>query len=171
MTRNYDDLAPELHELARQLDDERPELAQMRLDELKLGILRRAGRRPSAYPKGKFMRSRLALTSILVLGLTFTGAGGTVAVTGLAGDGNAGTAQYGGVQGQNDGGGNDEVGAVLGNVDSGSTTGGATDAQQVAETGDDSLPFTGFAAIPLLVGGVALLGTGAALRRSQRQGS
>lgn len=33
---------------------------------------------------------------------------------------------------------------------------------------DGELPFTGFAAIPILIGGVALLGTGAVLRRRTR---
>lgn len=96
----------------------------------------------------------------------FTGAGGTVAVTGLAGAGDAGTAEYGEVAADvESGGGND--GAVLGKVESRAEADPAA-TQQVAETGEDTLPFTGFVAIPLLVGGVALLGTGAALRRSQR---
>jgi hypothetical protein len=38
-----------------------------------------------------------------------------------------------------------------------------------AQGGSGSLPFTGFVAIPLLVGGVALAGTGAVLRRRTRE--
>jgi len=172
MTSSYDDLAPELRELARRLDDERPELAQMRLDELKLNILRRAGRRSSPYPRGSFMKSRLAVTLTLVFGLMFTGAGGTVAVTGLAGAGDSGTAQYGEVEGGAEKGGGNDDGAVLGDVQSGDDADDAavSGAQQVAQTGEDSLPFTGFVAIPMLVAGVGLLGAGAALRRSQRSG-
>ncbi len=112
------------------------------------------------------MRSRLAVTLTLVFGLMFTGAGGTVAVTGLAGDGDAGTAQYGEVEAELEGGKEDD-GAVLGSVETRQSDDGSA-AEQVAQTGDDDLPFTGFAAIPLLVGGVGLLGAGAALRRSQR---
>ena len=170
MTSNHDDLAPEMREIARRLDAERPELTEMRLDELKLGILRRTGRRSSLTPRGSFMRSRAAVTLVLVLGMMFTGAGGTVAVTGLAGAGDSGTAQYGEVEAEIEGG--QEEGAVLGNTErrpSGETAGTGT--QQVAETGEDTLPFTGFLAIPMLVAGVGMLGAGAALRRSQRSES
>ena len=166
-SNNHDDLAPELRDLARRLDDGRPELSQMRLDELKLGILRRTGSRSSSTLRGSFMRSRAAVTLALVTGLMFTGAGGTVAVTGLSGAGDSGTGQYGEVEADFESGGRDD-GAVLGNVQGGSDGESADATQQVAETGEDSLPFTGFVAIPMLVGGVALLGTGAALRRSQR---
>jgi hypothetical protein len=168
MTSNHDDLAPEMRELARQLDAERPELTEMRLDELKLGILRRTGRRSSLTPRGSFMRSRAAVTLVLVLGMMFTGAGGTVAVTGLAGAGDSGTAQYGEVEAEVEGG--QDEGAVLGNTErpSGETAGTT---QQVADTGEDTLPFTGFLAIPMLVAGVGMLGAGAALRRSQRSKS
>lgn len=168
MTSNHDDLTPDMREIARRLDAERPELTEMRLDELKLGILRRAGRRSSLTPRGSFMRSRAAVTLVLVLGMMFTGAGGTVAVTGLAGAGDSGTAQYGEVEAEVEGG--QEEGAVLGNTEqrpSGETAG----TQQVAETGEDTLPFTGFLAIPMLVAGVGMLGAGAALRRSQRSES
>jgi hypothetical protein len=165
MHTSHDDLAPELRDSARRLEDERPELTQMRLDEVKRDILRRAGRRASPNPRGSFMRSRAAVTLALVTGLMFTGAGGTVAVTGLSGAGDSGTAQYGEVESDNESGGND--GAVLGEVESRST-GDPAATEQVAETGEDSLPFTGFVAIPMLVAGVGLLGAGAALRRSQR---
>ena len=113
------------------------------------------------------MRSRAAVTLALVTGLMFTGAGGTVAVTGLSGAGDSGTAQYGEVEAEFDSGGNND-GTVLGDVEGRSDGQSAEATEQVAETGEDSLPFTGFVAIPMLVGGVALLGTGAALRRSQR---
>ena len=165
MTSNHDELAPEVREVALRLEDERPELSQMRLDELKLGIRRRVGRQSSLTPRGSFMRSRAAVTLALVLGMMFTGAGGTVAVTGLAGAGDAGTAQYGEVEADLESGGQEE-GAVLGKTDAPDRTAAAT--QQVAETGEDSLPFTGFLAIPMLVAGVGMLGAGAALRRSQR---
>jgi len=39
------------------------------------------------------------------------------------------------------------------------------ESRQLAAAGDDELPFTGFVAVPVLVGGVALMGTGLVLRR------
>lgn len=42
---------------------------------------------------------------------------------------------------------------------------GAQPTRQLEVNGDDELPFTGFAAIPILVGGIALMGGGIALRR------
>jgi hypothetical protein len=63
--------------------------------------------------------------------------------------------------------GKDHKGSVIGKVESPSS-GNASGEQQVAATGEDTLPFTGFVAIPLLVGGVGLLGAGAGLRRWQR---
>lgn len=105
------------------------------------------------------MKSRLALTMILVLGVMMSGTGATIAITGASDNGSAGVAQYGDQEG------NDNLaGAQQG--------GGGDDTQpteQVAAQGDSgSLPFTGFLAIPLLLGGVALVGTGAVLRNRAR---
>ena len=90
---------------------------------------------------------------------------------------NAATSQYGrgtqgeeeqGVLGEEDSGGGEEGnGAPAGTQDEG---GGAQPARQVEAgaqaTGDEEqLPFTGFAAIPILLGGVALLTSGLVLRR------
>ena len=115
------------------------------------------------------MKSRLALTFVLVSGLLLTGGGGAVAVTGIAGDGDSGTAQYqqvgeeqsGGSGGQSGGSG----GQVLGQTEQRAAPGAAQAGEQVATSGDDSLPFTGLLAIPMLAAGVGLLGTGAVMRR------
>ena len=124
------------------------------------------------------MKSRLALTFVLVSGLLLTGGGGAVAVTGIAGDGDSGTAQYQTVGGQQgSGGSNGDQGGnqgsqVLGKSEQPSTPGGnavapaaAQAGEQVATSGDDSLPFTGLLAIPMLAVGVGLLGAGAIMRR------
>ena len=117
------------------------------------------------------MKSRLALTFVLVSGLLLTGGGGAVAVTGIAGDGNSGTAQYqtvGGQQGSggsNGGQGGGSGGQVLGKSEQTAAPGAAQAGQQVATSGDDSLPFTGLLAIPMLAVGVGLLGAGAIMRR------
>ena len=148
--------------------------------------------------RGPALRSRLALTSILVLGLMMTGTGATLGVTGLAGGGDSATSEYvapnnsngGQVLSENESGGNgnsgDNGGSQNGTGDGGAVGGesqSSGDAQgsgngsasgqrsatraneQVSQTGGDELPFTGFVAIPLLLAGVGLLGTGAALRR------
>ena len=92
-----------------------------------------------------------------------SGTGATIAITGASDSGSAGAAQY--LEGENEGptDGDNVAGALQGGGDD------AQPAQQVAAQGDGgSLPFTGFVAIPLLVGGVALAGTGAVLRRRVR---
>ena len=102
------------------------------------------------------MKSRIALTAILVLGVMMSGTGATIAITGASDNGSAASAEYG------DSGSGNLAGQEQG--------GEAQPPEQVAaQGGSGSLPFTGFLAIPLLVGGVALLGTGAALRRRTRE--
>ena len=108
------------------------------------------------------MKSRIALTAILVLGVMMSGTGATIAITGASDSGDAGVAQYG----QNENGNENGTGNLAGQEQGGE----AQPPEQVAaQGGSGSLPFTGFLAIPLLVGGVALLGTGAALRRRTRE--
>jgi len=117
------------------------------------------------------MRSRLAILGMLVLGMVLSTGGAGLAVSGFANPkGNAAQTQYGGgeTQPEED---------VLGEDDSGGpgpreNSGGPSDVQPerqaelgVQDTGEEQLPFTGFAAIPVLVGGVALLGGGLVLRR------
>ena len=104
------------------------------------------------------MKSRLALTMILALGVMMSGTGATIAITGAADNGSAGVAEYGADQ--------EEGGGNLAGQDQGGGEDNPQPTEQVAAQGDSgSLPFTGFLAIPLLVGGVALALTGAVLRR------
>jgi hypothetical protein len=92
--------------------------------------------------------------------LSTTGAG--LAVTGFTDTDSASIAQYGDVAGEEESGGGG--GQVLGDDDEGG--GDIQPTRQVAAAGaGNQLPFTGFAAIPVLIGGVALLGGGLALRR------
>ena len=126
------------------------------------------------------MRSRIAITLMLVFGFSFSGAGIGLAVTGLsAEDQSAASAQYPGptpVTPTDGGTLAPEPGEVLGDVDEapqGADKVAPTqdeapveEARQLGvEAGGDELPFTGFAAIPVLLLGFALLTSGFVLRR------
>jgi hypothetical protein len=155
-------------ELERRLRSERPELNAIRMDAIKGNVRRRvgaSGRVPVTFGRS-FMKSRLALTAILVLGVMMSGTGATIAITGASDSGSAGVAQYG----PGSLGGEEEENGNLAGAQQGGGGGDTQPTQQVAAQGDSgSLPFTGFVAIPLLVGGVALAGTGLVLRRKTRE--
>jgi hypothetical protein len=150
----------EFDDISRLLREERPQASELELDQIKRRVRQRVA------GKGQPMRSRLAILAMLVVGLLFTGTGAGLAVQGFDQSGNdASQAQY-------PGGGGD----VLGEEDSGGdvtpeetdTEDNAQVAQQV-ESGD-TLPFTGFAAIPVVLAGVALIGAGLMLRRRSPAG-
>ena len=120
------------------------------------------------------MKSRLVILTMLVLGMLLSTAGAGLAVSGISGD--AAQEQYGASETPSGG------GDVLGDQDAGTNApadngggdtspgGGEGDTQPArqVEAGadtDTSLPFTGFAAIPVLLGGIALLSVGLVLRR------
>ena len=117
------------------------------------------------------MKSRMVILTMLVLGMLLSTTGAGLAVSGLSGKKNASVAEYGTTTATppaTRGG-----GGVLGDQDTGNDVlpaeeggNGVQPARQVeagANTG--SLPFTGFAAIPILLGGIALLTAGLMLRR------
>ena len=114
------------------------------------------------------MKSRMVVTMMLVLGMVFSTAGAGLAVSGLTGSGNAGNVQY--KQDQRLEGTLGEVQTVQPSTEDDTPEPAPAPRpqapQQVAasESGDE-LPFTGFAAIPALLGGIALLGGGLALRK------
>ncbi len=122
------------------------------------------------------MKSRLVILTMLVLGMLLSTTGAGLAVTGLSGD-NASIAQYstptptptggGGVLGQQDtGNGNGTAPENNGGGGSPTPSGSVQPARQVeAGANNSTLPFTGFAAIPILLGGIALLSAGLVLRR------
>ncbi len=119
------------------------------------------------------MRSRLAIIAMLVFGMVLSTGGGALAVSGFTSQqDNAAQGQYG----SNNNNGDDEGGDVLGEDESGNPTpdnGGGNEGSQPARqveagaqgSGGEELPFTGFAAIPILLGGVALLTSGLVLRK------
>jgi hypothetical protein len=160
-------------DVIRLLRDERPQISEIELDRIKQRVRRRA-RTPR---KGQFMRSRLAILLMLVLGLMLSTTGAGLALQGPSND--AAQSQYN--AGEED---DDDEGGFLGEEEEGpgggtgpdeADNGGGTDPQETrqVEAGSDGgeLPFTGFAAIPILLVGVALLGTGLALRRQQSDDS
>jgi hypothetical protein len=116
------------------------------------------------------MKSRLVILTMLVLGMLLSTTGAGLAVSGLSGH-NASITAYSTPTG----------GGVLGDQDTGSGTqpenngGGGTapktttnvqpSRQVEAGANNSNLPFTGFAAIPVLLGGIALLSVGLVLRR------
>ena len=182
--KDRDRTPADLVRIAERLREERPVATPLELDRIKLRARRQAQRSgPSFYArqKGTLMKSRLALTLMIALGLTMGTTGATLAITGSSGSGSAAEGQYDRVlpnedNDQSNDQGNDEgndaapTGDTLGDTGEGTSPAVQTspaEQVEVASSGDDggSLPFTGFVAIPLLIGGVALIGTGAVLRR------
>ena len=214
----------DLNDVARLLRDNRPEASALELDAVKRQVRSRAAR-PSQ--KGSTsMKSRIAMTAMLVSGLLMSGTGAGLAVSGLGQSENASSAQYnvatptptpppttpvpaptppdendtlptstespdvcdenadgvispaealkngcGDVASETDS--QDEPRTesapnsdTAPNSDSAPANReeAAQPARQVASS-DDELPFTGFAAVPILVGGIALLAGGLVLRR------
>jgi hypothetical protein len=166
----------ELQEIEARLRDERPTASALDLDRIKLQAIRQVERsRPSLYAlkKGTLMKSRLALTLVLVAGFMLSTTGATLAISGSSGSGSAAENQY--VSPAKEEGGNH---GVKGAHDEGKTLNGPgpgaakaevqpAAAEQQAVVADESsgtLPFTGFLAIPLLIIGVGLIGFGAMMR-------
>jgi hypothetical protein len=120
------------------------------------------------------MKSRLAMLAMLVCGLMVSGTGAGLAVQGSSGNGNAAQEQYpddtprGGVLGEEDAESPAprDTGDVAGDEDD------FTPAPQVerqveagVQGGGDELPFTGLAAIPIVLIGLAMTVTGVVMRR------
>jgi len=177
---NYDDLHPDLQPVIDQLRAHRPEATALELDAVKQQVRARVAtpaRRRTR--RSELMKSRLVVLTMLVLGMLLSTTGAGLAVSGLSGD-NASISQYaapspnggGGVLGDQDSGvGGDEAPADNGGGggDEAPAAGGGNDVQPArqveAGANNNELPFTGFAAIPVLIGGIALLSAGLVLRR------
>ena len=174
----HDDLQPDLQPVIDHLRAHRPEATALELDAVKQRVMARvsrpAGRRTR---RAQLMKSRLVILTTLVLGMLMSTAGAGLAVSGLNGSHNASIAEYGtstptptktgggGVLGEQDTGAGQNVSP---SEESGGGTGGnAVQPSRQVEAGStgSSLPFTGFAAIPILLGGLVLLSGGLVLRR------
>ncbi len=176
----HSDAPPELAHLARRLAEERPVLSGLELDQIKLQVQRRAARPKHTFlskQRRALMKSRMAITSMLVLGVFAGGTGTGLAVSGISDSGSAGKAQYPGPAGDDTGPidrlGEEEVDDIgNGGGGNGTEVAGAQESsddvqatRQVSVQEEGSLPFTGLAAIPLILLGIGLLASGLVLRR------
>src|ERR1700754_5158615 len=100
----------ELQEIENALRAERHEASPLELDRIKLQAIRQAERPRTSLKakKGTFMKSRLALTLLLVAGFMLSTTGATLAISGSSGSGSAATNQY--VQPTNEESGHNEQG-------------------------------------------------------------
>jgi hypothetical protein len=168
------------------LRDLRPQLAEDRLSRVTRRA-RVAAIGGSVQRKESFVRSRVAILLMLVSGFALSGAGAGLAVSGVVGDNLPADAQYDRVAPGNSGGETTLVApeqGVKGEQNSGAPKPQKPAAevapteqaeptqvtrQVSADTSGDELPFTGFAAIPVLLIGVFLLASGFMLRRGNRR--
>jgi hypothetical protein len=177
MNPHDDSSADDLRPVIDLLRASRPEATALELDSVKQQVRRRAAGAPAGRRarSATLMKSRIAILSMLVAGMLLSTTGAGLAVSGISG--NAAVEQYqpgGGDQGDQGGTPNkgmNDNGGTLGENDAGNgpATPSTTAAQPTRqlETGatGSTLPFTGFLAIPVLLGGIALLTTGLVLRR------
>jgi hypothetical protein len=173
----------EFDDVIRLLEDGRPQATDLELDKIKQRI--RRGQAAGSSGRKQSMKSRLTILAMLAFGMLFSTAGAGLAVSGVSSNNNASVAQYGtptptptpeGTTAPAE-----EEGGVLpaeetNNAPSGGTSPAEEEQQpettqptrQVEATTESQLPFTGFAAIPVMLGGIALLTGGLVLRRRTR---
>jgi hypothetical protein len=181
MTSSDDFDAPDLRLVSERLEAARPRLTPLELDAAKQRIRARAAtpaRRRTM--KGQPMKSRVATLLMLVVGAVLSTGGVGLAISGQGSSNtNAAISQYstetptpeGGVLGeQNNGGGNN--GGTPGSGVAGEQNSAQPQRQVEAGaqgTSGSQLPFTGFAAIPVLIVGLVLTAGGLVLRRRSLQ--
>jgi hypothetical protein len=189
MTRNDDHLRDaDLDPVIDLLRAERPTASALELDSIKQRVMRNVARNPGkGSRRTEFMRSRLAILGMLVAGIVLSTSGAGLAVSGLANSQKAAVSQYGTTPPSGGGGvlGEEESSGTMPQEENNSGGGGTKPThgrnqlqptRQVgsgtqSNSGSNQLPFTGFAAIPVLLGGVALLSAGLVLRRRTRSDS
>jgi len=178
---HHNDSQDELRPVVDALRANRPELSALELDAVKQRVHVRVARQPGRRARSAdLMKSRMAILATLVVGMFLSTAGASLAISGFAsstdkasvaeygpGNDDQGEQNGGGVLGEDEGGG---PGGTQNNNGGGGGTAGEEAVQPARQVeagaqGESQLPFTGFAAIPILLGGVALLTTGLVLRR------
>jgi hypothetical protein len=199
----------EFDRIERRLREERVTATNLELDGIKRDIYVRAERRSRAAGPRRFMfmKSRMAITMMLVVGALLSMSGVGLAVSGSSGSGAAATAQY-----QTETTTNPQTivpattttpptstmfstpsessptvnestptstpasapskSSAPASANAPASAPSAEPAQQVAATtagSGSTLPFTGYNAIPILVGGLGLLALGLVMRRQTRR--
>jgi hypothetical protein len=174
---HHDDLQPDLQPVIDQLRANRPEASALELDAIKQRVRARSSQPARRRTRrAQLMKSRMVILSMLVFGMLLSTAGAGLAVTSLT-EKNASIAQYGknttppppsnNVLGDQDSG----QGVQPSDTNNASPSGGTNvqpsrQVQAGATTpSSNNLPFTGYAAVPILLGGIALLSAGLVLRR------
>jgi hypothetical protein len=169
----------EFDDVIRLLEDGRPQATDLELDKIKQRIRRGQAAEPSGRKQS--MKSRLTILAMVAFGMLFSTAGAGLAVSGISSNTNASVAQYGTptptptpvsttVAAEEEG------GVLPAEESNNAPEGGVAPAEeestqptrQVEATTESQLPFTGFAAIPVMLGGIALLTGGLVLRRRTR---
>jgi hypothetical protein len=186
---HHDDGHDELQRVVDRLRAERPEATPLELDALKQRVLARAARpRPTTRRSTPLMRTRAAILSVLALGFLLSTAGAGLAVTGLQDNTQASQAQYptppappttettppapeSAVLGEAQESAPAPENEVL--PEKSDTPPPPVQEERQVEAGanqvaaaETTLPFTGFAALPILILGLALLSVGLVMRRS-----
>jgi len=189
MSNAPQDLPEDLVDVARALEDQRPRLSEPELARVRRRALG-AGSPTATRPTGGFMRSRVAITALLATGVLMSGGGAALGVSALSTDLTASSAQYGaptpptpvtppptptpgGVFGSGDQGTTPTSGSGAPEQETPRPSAAPAATAQVprqleASTGNE-LPFTGYASIPMLLVGLALLVSGLVLRRGTRR--
>jgi hypothetical protein len=195
--RDEQPLPPELDDVARRLRDSRPELDPLALDRVKQSVRARTARPARGGLPSRRLASTAVLAlgimlsgsgaTLAVSGISDNGSAGTAQYPGnvigptLGGDQVPGAGGVGGIQDdaapEEQGAPGGGVGGIqdepegeggVGGIQEDAPTARVQRDRQVAEDGGGELPFTGFAALPVLLAGIALLVAGMALRRRTR---
>ena len=173
----------EFDDVIQLLEEGRPQATELELDKIKQRIRRGQAAAPSGRKQS--MKSRLTIVAMVAFGMLFSTAGAGLAVQGISSNNNASVAQYGTPTPSPTPEGTtvpaEEEGGVLPaeethNAPKGDVAPAEEETQQestqptrqVEATTESQLPFTGFAAIPVMLGGIALLTGGLVLRRRTR---
>src|SRR4051812_22279607 len=146
----------EFDDVIRLLRENRPEATPLELDRIKQRARARVAR-PSR--RSQRMKSRLAILSMLVGGLLMSMTGASLAISGASSHGDARVAQYGGGVAPQEQTPTPSPGGGVAPEEQNNTPNGGTKpanaaqpARQVeAGQSTNQLPFTGFAAIPVLL--------------------
>lgn len=150
------DIPDEFLGVAEQLESHRPQLSGLDADRIKLRAMAHGAKTATRNStKGTFMRSRLAITSMLAFGVLMTSSGAALGVSALSTTPSASQAQYGQVLGESvegeepgaptlGGGGNGEVagdsaGGGDGGGDGGEVAGDSADGEVAGDSADAPL--------------------------------